>query len=85
MPAPRSCSSSLQNFAKVGPWLLLARPTRELWLLMALALPVIPFGVWSGWRLHERLDQQQLYRACYALLIVVALKLLWDGLSGYAR
>jgi uncharacterized membrane protein YfcA len=73
------------NFAKVGPWLLLARPTRELWLLMALALPVIPFGVWSGWRLHERLDQQQLYRACYALLIVVALKLLWDGLSGYAR
>jgi uncharacterized protein len=73
------------NLAKVGPWLVLARPDRELWLLMALALPVIPFGVWSGWRLHERLDQQQLYRICYALLVVVALKLLWDGLSGYAR
>jgi uncharacterized protein len=73
------------NFTKVWPWLVLAQPTRELWLLMALALPIIPFGVWSGWRLHERLDQRQLYRACYALLIVVALKLLWDGLSGYAR
>ena len=42
------------------------------------------FGdVWLGWRLHERLDQRQLYRACYALLTVTALKLLWDGLRGY--
>ena len=26
--------------------------------------------------------QRQLYRACYALLTVTALKLLWDGLRG---
>ena len=36
-----------------------------------------------GWRLLERLDQRQLYRACYALLTVTALKLLWDGRRGY--
>ena len=29
------------------------------------------------------LDQRQVYRACYGLLVVTALKLLWDGLSGY--
>src|SRR5262245_8608515 len=29
--------------------------------------------------LHARLDQRQIYRARYALLIVTALKLLWDG------
>jgi uncharacterized protein len=40
-------------------------------------------GVWLGWRLHERLDQRQMYSACYALLVVVGLKLLWDGLKGY--
>jgi uncharacterized membrane protein YfcA len=46
-------------------------------------MPVILLGVWSGWQLHGRLNQVQLYRACYALLIVVALKLLWDGARGY--
>lgn len=71
------------NFLKVGPWLVLIEPTPEFWWLMGLCLPAIPFGVWSGWRLHEGLDQQQLYRACYALLVVVAFKLLWDGISGY--
>jgi len=34
--------------------------------------------------MHTRLDQRQLYGACYALLVVVALKLLWDGVAGYA-
>ena len=50
---------------------------------MAIALPVIPFGVWLGWRLHEKLNQQQLYRFCYGLLAITALKLLWDGVTGY--
>ena len=30
-----------------------------------------------------RLDQRQIYRACYGLLVVTALKLLWDGVHGY--
>lgn len=71
------------NLMKVAPWLALARPGAELWTLMALCLPLIPLGVWSGFRLHERLDQRQLYRVCYALLTLTALKLLWDGLRGY--
>jgi uncharacterized membrane protein YfcA len=36
--------------------------------------------IWLGWRLHQRLDQRQLYSLCYALLILASLKLLWDGL-----
>jgi hypothetical protein len=71
------------NIVKAGPWLMLAQPTREMWLLMGLCLPFVPLGVWAGYRLHERLDQQQLYRACYGLLIITALKLLWDGVSGF--
>src|SRR5262249_52618755 len=69
------------NAIKIGPWLTLARPTSELWTLMLLCLPAIPLGVWLGWRLHHRLDQQQLYRICYGLLAITALKLLWDGFS----
>jgi uncharacterized membrane protein YfcA len=71
------------NALKAVPWLLLSRPTGPVWTLMALCLPAIPAGVWLGWRLHGRLDQRQTYRACYGLLVVTALKLLWDGVAGY--
>lgn len=71
------------NAIKAVPWLLLVRPTGSDWTLMAICLLAIPSGVWLGWRLHEKLDQRQLYRACYGLLVVTALKLLWDGVSGY--
>lgn len=72
------------NLLKAGPWLALVDLDRRFWTLLVITLPVIVLGVWSGWRLHDRLDQVQLYRACYALLMVVALKLLWDGARGYA-
>jgi uncharacterized membrane protein YfcA len=71
------------NALKAMPWLLLVRPAGNLWILMAACLLAIPGGVWLGWRLHGRLNQQQIFRACYALLVVTALKLLWDGVSGY--
>ncbi|WP_413989271.1 sulfite exporter TauE/SafE family protein [Labrys okinawensis] len=71
------------NAIKAVPWLLLVKPGTDVWTLMALCLPAIPTGVWLGWRLHGILDQRQIYRACYGLLVVTALKLLWDGISGY--
>ena len=71
------------NFIKAGPWLILARPAGTVWTLMGICLLAIPTGVWLGWRLHAKLDQRQMYRACYGLLVVTAMKLLWDGISGY--
>ena len=50
---------------------------RRSWWLMVMSMPVIPLGVGLGWRLHEGLDQKQLYRLCYGLLAITALKLLW--------
>ncbi|MYD92255.1 MAG: sulfite exporter TauE/SafE family protein [Chloroflexi bacterium] len=76
---------TLGNIIKMVPWLWVAGTSNELWWLMAISLPVIPFGVWLGWRLHERLEQKQLYRLCYGLLVITALKLLWNGVSGYLR
>ncbi len=71
------------NVVKAVLWLTLVNPSSALWSLMAICLPTIPVGVWAGWVLHQRLNQLQLYRACYALLIVTSLKLLWGGISGY--
>jgi uncharacterized membrane protein YfcA len=76
---------TIGNALKAVPWLLLVKPIGSLWVLGALCLPAIPLGVWVGWKLHQRLDQQQLYRACYGLLVVTALKLLWDGVTGYIQ
>ena len=71
------------NAIKAVPWLLLVRPAGNVWIVMAACLFAIPSGVWLGWRLHGKLDQRQIYRACHGLLAVTALKLLWDGVSGY--
>ena len=58
--------------------------SRGYWSLVAMSLPAAFVGVWAGWRLHHRLNQAQMYRLCYGLLVVTAVKLLWDGLAGYA-
>jgi uncharacterized membrane protein YfcA len=71
------------NATKAVPWLMLVRPSADVWVLMAICLFAIPAGVWLGWRLHGSLDQRQIYRLCYGLLVATALKLLWDGVSGY--
>ncbi|MBB6219344.1 sulfite exporter TauE/SafE family protein [Rhizobium leguminosarum] len=71
------------NATKAIPWLLLVRPAGAEWMLMATCLLAVPSGVGLGWRLHRFLDQRQVFRACYGLLTVTALKLLWDGVSGY--
>jgi uncharacterized membrane protein YfcA len=71
------------NIVKAVPWLALARPAGAVWTLMAICLLAVPPGVWLGWRLQGRLNQRQMYRACYGLLVLTALKLLWDGTTGY--
>jgi uncharacterized membrane protein YfcA len=55
------------NATKAVPWLLLVKPTGDVWTLMALCVLAIPAGVWAGWRLHGSLDQRQIYRVCYGL------------------
>jgi uncharacterized membrane protein YfcA len=71
------------NATKAVPWLLLMKPTVELWMLMVIRLLAVPSGVSLGWKFHGILDQRQVYRACYGLLAVTAMKLLWDCVSGF--
>lgn len=71
------------NVAKVLPWLILSPPDRPMLILMGLSLPAVPLAIWLGWRLHARLDRKVMYAACYGILVVASVKLLWDGLSGY--
>jgi uncharacterized membrane protein YfcA len=73
------------NFLKAVPWLAVAKPGSDVWILTGISLLAIPSGVSLGWRLHASLDQRQMYRACYGLLVIAGLKLMWDGASSYLR
>jgi uncharacterized membrane protein YfcA len=41
--------------------------------------PLAPLGMWLGIRLHGLIPQLLFYRVCYALTLIVGLKLVWDG------
>jgi uncharacterized protein len=69
----------LGNIVKVVPFILLGLD-RPATLAGALALsPVVPFGVWTGKLMHDRMDQEKLYFWCYVLLLLTGLKLLFDA------
>jgi uncharacterized membrane protein YfcA len=44
--------------------------------------PLAPVGIWLGLAAARRLSEQLFYRICYALLLLVGAKLLWDGVAG---
>lgn len=51
---------------------------RNLMTSLALA-PLAPVGIWLGIALQRRLSERNFYRVCYGVLLVVGVKLAWDG------
>jgi uncharacterized membrane protein YfcA len=74
---------TIGNLLKAGPWLAVGGLSDGFWILVAICLPAALLGVWAGWKLHGRLNQEQLFSLCYGLLVVTALKLLRDGAIGF--
>ncbi len=73
----------LGNFVKLVPFVSLGLD-RPHTLAAAVALsPIVPFGVWAGKALHDRMDQQRLYFWCYVLLLVTGLKLFVDAVRAF--
>ena len=70
------------NFVKLVPytWLGLFDPA-NLATSAALA-PLAPVGIGMGVWLMRRIPEDLFYRICYAILVVVGAKLLWDGIAG---
>jgi uncharacterized membrane protein YfcA len=69
------------NFVKLLPyaWLDLF-DARNLTTALALA-PLAPIGIWIGFRLMRRVPEALFYRICYAILLVVGVRLLWEGVA----
>jgi hypothetical protein len=72
------------NVVKLVPYFWLGLfEARNLSTSLVLA-PLAPFGIWLGVWLMRRLSQDLFYRIAYAMLVIVGLKLLWDGVRGLA-
>lgn len=68
------------NWLKLPPYMLQGMITTETLLMSALLLPVIPFGIWAGLRLHSIVSQKLFMQIAYALLLLSGLRLLYDGI-----
>ena len=44
-------------------------------------LPLVPIGVWIGWRFARRVSPVLFYRLLYGGMFMTGCKLLWDGLA----
>ncbi|MBZ0215422.1 MAG: sulfite exporter TauE/SafE family protein [Fimbriimonadaceae bacterium] len=67
------------NLIKVPPYFLLGQFTNENMLTMLVLLPLAPLAMFvSIWLVH-RVPQEPFYRIAYGCLVIVAVKLIWDG------
>ena len=70
------------NLVKVIPYTWLGLFDARNLATSAVLIPLAPVGIWIGVRIMRRLPEALFYRICYALLLVVGAKLLWDGVAG---
>lgn len=69
------------NLAKVIPYFVLGQFKTDNLLLSAKLVPLAIFGVLLGVWAVRRVSQQSFYRITYAAMLVIGVKLIWDGLS----
>jgi len=69
------------NYIKLVPYTAMGFFTPMTLVSSALLLPLAVFGMWAGVKLHGRIPQLTFYRLCYAMLVLVGLKLTTDGLG----
>jgi hypothetical protein len=75
----------IANVVKLPPFFLLMAERPETIGMAAALAPVVPAGVWLGKRMHDRLDQAQLYFWAHALLVAAGLKMLADAIAAFLQ
>jgi uncharacterized membrane protein YfcA len=70
------------NLLKVGPYLALGLFDQTNIYLSLLLIPLGPIGIYLGLWMVRRIPTEPFYKLAYALLLVVSIKLVADGLMG---
>lgn len=69
------------NQIKLWPYFWLGQFSTENLSTSLILLPVVPLGVWLGWKLVDVLKVETFYRLCYGVLFIAGVRLIWDGLA----
>ena len=70
---------ALVNVIKVPPYLALGQFTAENLLTSAALFPLAAASTWAGVLLVRRVSGERFYNIVYALLLLLGLKLVFDG------
>lgn len=68
------------NLIKVPPYLFLGQFSAANLKAVAILLPLAPVSMLAGVWLTRRVPQEPFYNIAYACLLIISLKLVWDGL-----
>jgi uncharacterized membrane protein YfcA len=72
------------NFLKLPPYLALGWSKPGVLLAAAAFAPAVPFGVWAGKVLHDRMPAARLFFWCYLLMAAAASKLFIEAVRSLA-
>ncbi len=75
---------SIINAVKMIPYFFLGLLAPTNLATSLVLLPIVPVGIGLGYFLHSRVSQKLFQQIAYAMLILVGLKLIFDGLSAFA-
>ncbi len=70
------------NLVKLFPYAWLGQFDATNVTTSAILLPLVPVGIGMGLWLQKRIADRVFYAACYGLLSLTGLKLVWDGVAG---
>ncbi len=70
------------NYAKLIPYGWLGQLSTDNLVASLVLAPLAPIGIAIGYWLHRRVSDRFFFRFAYALLFLVSLKLISDGISG---
>jgi len=69
------------NFIKTVPYALLGQLGPSNLKTSLVLIPLAPVGMMLGIWLHNIIPEKPFYRVCYAMVLIVGVKLLWDAIA----
>jgi hypothetical protein len=68
------------NWLKIGPYFWLGQLDGSNLATSLVLVPLAPIGIMLGARLHHRIDETVFFRVVYASLLILGIRLIYDGL-----
>lgn len=73
---------AIVNAVKLVPYAMLGQFSTENLTTALILMPIAPLGVVIGFKVLNRISNRLVYQLSYGFLVIVGVKLLWEGLAG---